>query len=68
MMRSEALAETLYRAWLSSDCEEHHTSLWRPPAWLELPREERDRWREVAEAALASTRQVEDWHGKVTTT
>lgn len=65
MMRSEALAETLYKAWLSSDRDEHPTSLWRPPAWLELARDERSRWREVAEAALASTAQVEDWHGKI---
>lgn len=67
VMRSEALAEVLYRAWVASDHEPNMTSLRRLPFWLELDRHERDRWREVAEAALTSTQRVEDWHGKAKT-
>lgn len=64
MLRSEALAETLYKAWLASDRQEHYSSGWQPQPWLGLHTDERNRWREVAEAALASMQNVEDWHGK----
>lgn len=65
-MASERLAETLYRAWLTSDRQEHSLSVMRHVPWLELESYERDRWREVAEVALSSQQRVEDWHGKVT--
>lgn len=65
MMESERLAETLYKAWLASDKDRPATSYWKPQPWLELATEERNRWREVAEAGLRFTATVEDWHGKV---
>ena len=64
-MASERLAEVLYKVWLFSDRQDHPTVMRHIP-WLELDSAERDRWREVAEAALSSQRHIEDWHGKVT--
>ena len=65
MMRSERLAEVLYRAFIDS-AEPINVSMSRPPSWLELGQEGRKRWREVADAALVFEVEVEEWHGKTT--
>lgn len=65
MMQAERLAEVLYSAWLAGDREEHPYSTFRPKPWLELGSDERNRWRDVAEAGLRFTATVENWHGKV---
>jgi hypothetical protein len=68
MMRSEVLAEKLYREYLDS-AEPSNISLSTnsPPSWFSLGHDGRSRWRKVAEAALSFNSEVEDWHGKTWT-
>lgn len=68
MMPSEILAEKLYEAYVES-AKPIHPILSAPPRWLDLGREGRSRWREVANVALVFTAPpLEDWHGQTTHT
>lgn len=53
MMPVEILAERLYDAYIAS-ARPMTPVLSSPPRWLDLGREGRSRWREVAEEALRS--------------
>jgi hypothetical protein len=70
MVRSEVLAEILYKAYSDAEKRDHH--VWpggqSPVNWIQLPWDQRQQWRATAEVALSYCKQdlVEDWHGKAT--
>jgi hypothetical protein len=66
MMKSEVVAEILYKAYSDAEKRDHH--IWpggqSPVNWIQLPWDQRQQWRAAAEAALSFCSPVEDWHGK----
>jgi hypothetical protein len=68
MMKSEVLAEILYKSYVDAEKPDHSSWPGRiaPAGWIDLPWGQRQQWREAADAALkfCSHEVVEDWHGK----